>query len=68
MDKKYFVKWTAPAREDVNEIIDYISKTNINYAVKILDNIEENVKNLECCEITHFILTNNEVFIFFPFI
>ena len=68
MDKKYFVKWTAPAREDVNEIIDYISKTNINYAVKILDNIEENVKNLEYCEITHFILTNNEVFIFFPFI
>jgi len=24
MDKKYFVKWTAPAREDINEIIDYI--------------------------------------------
>jgi len=47
MDKKYFIKWTAPAREDVNEIIDYISKTNINYAVKILDNIEENVKNLD---------------------
>ena len=40
MDKKYFVKWTAPAREDVNEIIDYISKTNINYAVKILNNID----------------------------
>jgi len=47
MDKKYFVKWTAPAREDVNEIIDYILKTNINYAVKILDSIEENVKNLD---------------------
>jgi plasmid stabilization system protein ParE len=37
MDKKYFIKWTAPAREDIKEIIDYISKTNINYAVKILD-------------------------------
>ena len=47
MDKKYYVKWTAPAREDVNEIIDYISKTNINYAVKVLDNIEENVKKLD---------------------
>ena len=47
MYKKYFVKWTAPAREDVNEIIDYISKNNMNYAVKILDNIEENVKKLD---------------------
>ena len=47
MDKKYFVKWTAPAREDINEIIDYISKTNINYAVKILDSIEKNVKKLD---------------------
>jgi plasmid stabilization system protein ParE len=47
MDKKYFVKWTAPAREDINEIIDYISNTNINYAVKILDKIENNVKKLD---------------------
>jgi len=47
MDKKYLIKWTAPAREDINEIIDYISKTNINYAVKILDSIEENVKKLD---------------------
>jgi len=46
MDKKCFVKWTAPAREDVNEIIDYISKKNINYATKLLDNIEEDIKNL----------------------
>jgi addiction module RelE/StbE family toxin len=47
MAKKYFVKWTAPAREDINEIIDYISKTNMNYAVKILDKIEENVRKLD---------------------
>jgi plasmid stabilization system protein ParE len=47
MDKKFFVKWTAPAREDINEIIEYISKTNINYAIKILDGIEENVKKLD---------------------
>jgi plasmid stabilization system protein ParE len=47
MDKKYFVRWAAPAREDINEIIDYISKTDINYAVKLLDNMEENVKKLD---------------------
>jgi addiction module RelE/StbE family toxin len=47
MAKKYSVKWTAPAREDINEIIDYISKTNSSYAVKILDKIEESVKKLD---------------------
>jgi plasmid stabilization system protein ParE len=47
MAKKYHIKWTAPAREDINEIIDYISQTNINYAVKILDRIEDNVKQLD---------------------
>ena len=47
MDKKYFVKWTAPAREDVNEIIDYISNNNLSYAMKLLDNIEEDVKKLD---------------------
>ena len=31
MAKKYRIKWAAPAREDINEIIDYISQTNINY-------------------------------------
>ena len=46
MAKKYIVKWTAPAREDVNEIIDYISESNINYAIKILDKIEAAVKDL----------------------
>ena len=47
MGKKYIVKWTAPARDDVNEIIEYISETNIKYAVKILAGIEENVKKLD---------------------
>ena len=47
MAKKYYVKWAAPAREDINEIIDYISKRNINYAVKILDKIEDHVKQLD---------------------
>ena len=47
MVKKYHIKWVAPAREDINEIIDYISQTNINYAVKILDKIEDHVKQLD---------------------
>ena len=47
MAEKYFIKWTAPARDDLNEIIDYISLTNLNYAVKILDTIEENVGKLD---------------------
>ena len=47
MPKKYFVKWTAPAREDINEIIDYISLTNPNYAVKTLDKMEDRVKKLD---------------------
>jgi addiction module RelE/StbE family toxin len=47
MGKKYLIKWTAPAREDINEIINYISETNIHYAVKVLDNIEKNVRKLD---------------------
>ena len=47
MDKKYFVKWTAPARDDLDEIIDYIAKTNISYAVKTLNKIEADVKKLD---------------------
>jgi len=47
MAKKYYIKWAAPAREDINEIIDYISQTNVNYAVKILDKIEGHVKQLD---------------------
>ena len=47
MDKKYYIKWTEPARKDVNEIIEYIYKTNQNYALKIYDMIEENVKKLD---------------------
>jgi toxin ParE1/3/4 len=47
MIEKYFIKWAAPAREDLNEIIDYIAQTNITYAVKVLDKIELAVKNLD---------------------
>ena len=47
MARKYQIKWAAPAREDINEIIDYISQTNINYAVKILKKMEDHVKQLD---------------------
>ena len=47
MAKKYHIKWAAPARDDISEIIDYISQTNINYAVKILNKIESHVKQLD---------------------
>jgi plasmid stabilization system protein ParE len=47
VSKKYFIKWTAPARDDLDEIIEYIAQTNITYAVKILDKIELAVKNLD---------------------
>jgi plasmid stabilization system protein ParE len=46
MIKKYEIKWAAPARENINEIIDYIFFNNESYAVKVLDKIEEAVKNL----------------------
>jgi len=47
MVKKYHITWAAPAREDINEIIEYISQTNINYAVKILNKIEDQVDKLD---------------------
>ena len=47
MDKEYDIKWASPARNDINEIIDYIGKTNEIYAVKVLDKIEENVEKLK---------------------
>jgi plasmid stabilization system protein ParE len=47
MVEKYFIKWAAPARDDLDDIIEYIAQTNITYAVKILDEIELAVKNLD---------------------
>ncbi|MDR1318936.1 MAG: type II toxin-antitoxin system RelE/ParE family toxin [Treponema sp.] len=47
MGKKYVIKWAAPARDDLDEIIEYIAQTNMAYAVKILDKIELAVKNLD---------------------
>jgi toxin ParE1/3/4 len=47
MTKKYHIKWAAPAKDDLNEIIDYIEERNIAYAVKVLDKIELAVKKLD---------------------
>jgi addiction module RelE/StbE family toxin len=47
MGEKYFIKWTAPARDDLDEIVEYIAQTNMTYAVKVLDKIELAVKNLD---------------------
>jgi addiction module RelE/StbE family toxin len=47
MGEKYFIKWAAPARDDLDEIIEYIAQTNMTYAVKVLDKIELAVKNLD---------------------
>jgi plasmid stabilization system protein ParE len=47
MADNFFIKWAAPAREDLDEIIEYIAHTNITYAVKVLDKIEIAVKNLD---------------------
>ncbi|MDR1212351.1 MAG: type II toxin-antitoxin system RelE/ParE family toxin [Spirochaetaceae bacterium] len=47
MDEKYFIKWAAPARNDLDEIIEYIAQTNMTYAIKILDKIELAVKKLD---------------------
>jgi addiction module RelE/StbE family toxin len=47
MNGNYFIKWAAPAREDLNDIIEYIYQTNINYAVKVLDKIEKAVNKLD---------------------
>jgi addiction module RelE/StbE family toxin len=47
MVEKYFIKWAAPARNDLDEIVEYIAQSNITYAIKILDKIEQAVKKLD---------------------
>ncbi|MCL2205021.1 MAG: type II toxin-antitoxin system RelE/ParE family toxin [Treponema sp.] len=47
MDKKYTIKWASPAKDDLDEIIEYISKTNITYAVNVMDKIYEQVNTLD---------------------
>ena len=65
MAKKYLVKWTEPARDDVDEIIEYISNTNISYAVKVLDKIEAAVKSLDTFPERHRIVPELEKYGYF---
>src|SRR5215510_13292680 len=46
MPKKFHIKWAAPAKDDLEEIIEYILKTNITYAVKVMDKIDSQVGKL----------------------
>jgi plasmid stabilization system protein ParE len=46
MAEKFFIKWAAPARDDLEEIVEYIAQTNTAYAAHVLDKIELAVKNL----------------------
>ena len=47
MEIKFNLKWTSPALDDLDEIIEYISNTNITYAIKIMDKIYEQVNKLD---------------------
>ena len=46
MEKKYNIKWASPALDDLDEIIEYISKTNLTYSIKVMDKIYEQVNKL----------------------
>jgi plasmid stabilization system protein ParE len=65
MIEKYIVKWAAPARDDLDEIIDYIFRTNMAYAVKVLDKIELAVidgrKNVEDIVLKKIMTRENEL-------
>jgi len=47
MKKKYNIKWASPALDDLDEIIEYISKTNLTYSIKVMDKIYEQVNKLD---------------------
>ena len=47
MERKFDIKWTSPALDDLDEIIEYISKTNLTYAIKVMDKIYEQVNKLD---------------------
>jgi len=44
---EYSVLWTAPARKDLKDIINYIAANNKINAFKILERIEEKVNQLK---------------------
>ena len=47
MGKKFNIKWASPALDDLDEIIEYISKTNLTYSIKVMDKIYEQVSKLD---------------------
>ena len=46
MEENYNIKWASPALDDLDEIIEYISKTNLTYSIKVMDKIYEQVNKL----------------------
>ena len=46
MKKIFTIKWASPALDDLDEIIEYISKTNSAYAIKVMDTVYEQVNKL----------------------
>lgn len=44
---EYSVLWTAPARKDLKDIVNYIAVNNKINALKILERIEEKVNKLK---------------------
>ena len=46
MQKEYEIEWTETARDDLNEIVDYIALDGINNAIKINDKLISKVQSL----------------------
>ena len=44
---KYNIKWASPASDDLDEIIEYISKTNLKYSIKVMEKIYGQVSKLD---------------------
>jgi hypothetical protein len=70
MIEKYFIKWSAPAREDLNEIIEYIGEIIVDYW-RIIYKTENDIvyimaiidgrKNVEDIILKKIILRENEL-------
>ncbi|NQZ85771.1 MAG: type II toxin-antitoxin system RelE/ParE family toxin [Nanoarchaeales archaeon] len=43
----YFIIWTIPARDDLENIIDFYSKDSTNYSEKLIKKVFIQIKNLE---------------------
>ena len=47
MQKEYDIEWTETARDDLNEIVDYIALDSIDNAIKINDKLISKVQSLK---------------------